>query len=131
MKIADKLRYAFGFVNQALATAKNTAYVSLENARRAAVLLIANEVGAGSTITVQWQEAQDSSGTGVQNVGDPEVITISGTETDKLAVSSEIRADQLSEGFTHVRASVVEAGSPTPGFTASAAMILGENRFNP
>lgn len=131
MKIFDTLKKSFGFVGQSLATVKTTDYVSLEDSARVAAAIIASAVGAGSTIVVQWKEATDSNGTGAQNVGDPETITIDGEETAKLAVSAELQSDQLSAGFTHVAATVVEAGSPTPGFTASCVLIRGGNRFNP
>lgn len=129
-KIADELRFKTGFVNQSLGTSKNTAWVSLADARRALVHVFAATTGNDQHISIQWQEATDSGGSGAQNVGDA-IDAECLVNGEGFSAVGEIRADQLSAGFAYVRASVVETGSPTPGLTASAALVLGENRFNP
>lgn len=129
-KIADHLRFKAGFVNQSLATVKNTEWVSLENAGRVLAHIFSAQTANDQHVTVQFQQATASDGSGATNVGaaiDAEALV----NGEKFSTVAELRADQMSDGYTHARATVVESGSPTPGLTASCGLVLGENRYNP
>lgn len=92
-----------------------TAYVSAADARRIAVFA---QTTAG-TLTVQFSEAKDDSGTDAQNLGD--AVSISDTSG-----TAEIEAHELSDGFTHVAAVITSSGAtPTAG-----TIVSGERRFS-
>lgn len=92
-----------------------TAYVSAADARRIAVFA---QTTAG-TLSVQFSEATDSSGSAAQNLGD--AVDISATSG-----TAEIDSTDLSDGFTHVAAVVTSSGAtPTAG-----TIVSGVRRFN-
>lgn len=98
-------------------------YISVIGAHSFTVLVA---MGAtDNTLDLAINEATDASGTGAQALtvnGTAAAITqLSGTDDNKMAVL-EVLVDGLSDGFTHVAASITVAG------TTTGAVILEINR---
>lgn len=126
-QIQDCLGFALGGVSADISSALDSAYVSAADARR--ILAHVQAVGAAdaSTLTVQFREATDDQGTGVQNLGSA-ITQAAPSGGGDISITPEIRADELSEGFTHVTVRIsVDAGAPA----GAIGLVSGDRRFNP
>ncbi|GIV82071.1 MAG: hypothetical protein KatS3mg051_1425 [Anaerolineae bacterium] len=94
-------------------------WIAMRGFRRC--LFVVNLGATTGAVTVQVQEATDASGTGAQDISG---LTGSFTATDdnKLGII-EVRAEDLSEGYTHVAVEVTPAAA---GTLLAATAILGE-----
>lgn len=97
----------------AAGTTINGAWISAADA-----LQIAVAIAADQDVSVQWQEATDSAGTGGQNLGSAvDLAANSGT--------SEIAVGSITSGFTHVRAVITLDASGAGG----AVYLKGNPRY--
>ncbi len=91
----------------------STPWTSMVNAHRVAFFVQTTD---GNTVsTVQLEEAEDDSGTSSQNLGDS--VTI-----DAQTGVVEIPVSDLSDGYTHVRATVTTNGA-NPVFAVPALTV--------
>jgi len=73
-------------------------FVSLSDWRKCGFVIAAG--GAPAPFTAQVLEATDAAGSGAQALGDPVTVTVPGGGT--VLGEVEVRADELSEGFSFV-----------------------------
>jgi hypothetical protein len=111
------------------ASTVTSGWVSMATYNRIMAIVFAGTLGASATLDAKIEEATDGSGTGAQDLANKDItqLTQAGTDSDKQAIIN-VRADELSSGYTHVRLSM------TIGTAASDAggVILGfEARYEP
>ncbi len=108
---------------------QNSDYINMENFRRVLFIVQAGTLGTSGTLDFEVHEAKDSSGTDEQLLTGKSItqLTQAGTDSDKQ-VLVEVRADELSKGYTHLRGRLIigTAGSD------AAVLALGANaRYGP
>lgn len=89
----------------------------------------AGTFGTDATLDFKLQEAKDSSGTSSQDLTGKSItqFTDAGTDDDKQAIVN-MRADELSDGYTHVRGSLTIA---VAAVDAGVLAIGGQPRYLP
>lgn len=84
---------------------------------------------AAETIDASVYEAQDSSGTGAQSLKAATQLAASATANDDSQIVITVRAEDLSDGFTHVAPRLVTGN--TTGGPASCVGLGYISRFEP
>lgn len=109
--------------------AQSSDYVDMEKFGSVIFIVMAGALGSSATLDFKVQEAQDGSGTGVQDLTGKSItqLTEAGTDSDKQAIV-EVRSEELSDGFTHVKG-VMTIGVATSDCGMIA--IAGEARYLP
>lgn len=104
------------------AAAYTSDWVSMATYNRVMAVVMAGTLGSSATLDAKLQEATDGSGTGNQDIAGKAItqLTEAGTDSDKQAII-ECRADELTDGFTHV-ALVMTVATAT---SDAGALILG------
>lgn len=128
-KISEMLVFVLGFIAQNITSQKTTAFVDVTGARKVAVNVVSDDNAAEQTVSIQWRAAKDAAGLDAVDLGDP--ITVTALSTGKFSVTGDVEVAGLPDGYTHLAAQVTETGSPAAIASATATLILGENRFNP
>jgi hypothetical protein len=131
-KITETNQIETGIQPIDIATADRTSkYVNMANFGRIAALAFGKAIAIGKKITLQFFQAQDAAGTGKKAItGFAAVEQIStGSPTEDLELTDEIRAEDLDEGFPFVAAEVTcdDTSSNLGGVT----LIRSDARFSP
>jgi hypothetical protein len=108
------------------ATAAGTAstdWVSLADFVSIMAIALAGTLGTSATFDAKIEEAQDSSGTGAQDLSGKAAaqLTQAGTDQSDKQIIFNVRENDLSEGFTHVRLTLT-VGTAT---SDACGLILG------
>ncbi|TXH58500.1 MAG: hypothetical protein E6Q97_02025 [Desulfurellales bacterium] len=87
-----------------------TGWVSMQTYTAIAALVSVGTMASTSTVDAKLQQATDGSGTGAADITAKAItqLTEAGTDSDKQAWIN-LRADELSSGFTHARLSITVA----------------------
>lgn len=105
-----------------------TDYVDMSKQDQALVLAMLGNMAA-ETIDVVVYEAKDGSGTGEQSLKSATQLAAHATNNDNDQIKINVRADELSAGFTHIRVGVVTGDSS--GGPVSIAVLGGDARYEP
>ena len=101
--------------------------VNMSERRRMVFILV---IGAtDTTVNAKVREAQDSGGTGEQDLSDKAITQLGATDDDKQVVI-EVAAEELSAGFTHVSLDVT-VGNGTIGAYVAAVALADVSRYKP
>jgi len=92
-------------------------------------VVFAGDLGTAATVNAKIEEAKDGSGTDAQNLAGKAIteLTKVGTDDNKQAVIN-VRAEELTETFTHVRLSITVA---TATSDAGGVIVGFDARFEP
>lgn len=127
---SDRVRLAAVIDPDVLTAATHTSgWVSMADYNNVLALVAAGTLGSSATLDAKIEEAKDSSGTDAQDLTGKAItqLTQAGTDSDKQALIN-VRSDELSDGFTHVRLSITVGAASSDGFGA----IFGfDARFEP
>jgi len=96
-------------------------FINMENYHNIVAYGIATNVASDEVLTLQIYEATTSAGAGSQTVSGYTDTFTSTNVTDSDVLQAEIKADQLSSGFTHVGARLTTA---TGASTAVVGLML-------
>lgn len=104
------------------ASTVTTGWISMATYRSILAVVMAGTLGSSATLDAKLQQATDGSGTGAADITGKAItqLTQAGTDSDKQAVIN-LRADELSAGFTHVRLSMTIATATSD----AGAIVLG------
>lgn len=112
-----------------VASTVTTGWISMSTFGAIMAIIMAGTLGTSATVDAKIQEAQDSSGTGAQDLSGKAITTLTeaGTDSDKQAIIN-VRSEELSDTFTHVRLSITVAVATSD----LGAIVLGfDARFEP
>lgn len=105
-------------------------WVSMADYESIMAIAMAGTLGTSATFDAKIEEAQDGSGTGAQDLSGKAItqLTQAGTDdSDKQGVIN-VRAEELSDTFTHVRLSIAVATATSD----AGGLILGfDARYEP
>jgi len=96
-----------------------TGWVSAADYRNLLALVSAGDLGTSATIDAKIEEAEDNSGTNSQDLGKSITqLTQSGTDDSNKQDVINVRDDELSDGYTHIRLSITvgTASSDAAGY---------------
>lgn len=123
IKPSDRARIV-GVIDPDLNTAGavSTGWVAVADFANFMAIVLAGALGTSATLDAKIEEAQDDSGTGVQDLSGHAItqLTDAGSDSDKQAVI-DIAAADVTEGFTHIRLTMTVATASSD----SAGLILG------
>lgn len=104
-----------------------TGWIAAKNFKRflATVQLGATDI----TVNAKLQRATDSGGTGAEDIPDKAITQFSATDDNKQALI-DLRADELTENFSHFRLSITVGNGSTGGYVA-ATVVAGGLRYGP
>jgi len=121
--LSDQVQVA-GVIDPDAITASTvtTGWISMVTYHSIIAVVMAGTLGTSATLDAKLQEATDSSGTGAADITGKAItqLTQAGTDSDKQAVIN-LRADELSAGFTHVRLAMTVATATSD----AGAIVLG------
>lgn len=109
---------------------ETTGWINMEEFANVLAIVMVGTLGASATINAKIEEAKDGSGTDAQDLSGKSITELtqaSPNDSDQQALIN-VRADELSDGFTHVRLSL------TVGTASSdaGAIVLGyDARYEP
>jgi hypothetical protein len=105
-----------------------TDYVDMSKQDQALVLAMLGDMAA-ETIDVTVYEAKDGSGTGEQSLKSATQLAAHATNNDNEQIKINVRSDELSDGYTHIRVGLVTGD--TTGGPVSIAVLGGDARYEP
>ena len=113
-----------------ITTARTGPFLDVSGSQRLLAIATTAPVAAGSTVTLGFMQAQDTTGTGAKPLGTPQVVTAP-TGGAALAPVEEAQISDLDvdNGFSAVAVTLVSNNASA--VQAAAILILGDNRFNP
>lgn len=127
-KLSEHVDVDAGLINADITTDRQSGWVSMANFRRALGHLQTGSVDAGSSATLQFQQAQDSGGTGAKALGDAVSQTAgSGGEALEMEVEAFVSDMDTANGFTHIRMEVTCDNSSA--VIGAATLVRDEGRF--
>jgi hypothetical protein len=126
-KLSEAARYDVGVAPQDITTDRTGSWYDAAGFRRFLAFLSTATVAAGNSATVQFQQAEDSSGTNAKDLGTATSVT-AGSGGEELSAIAEAKAEDMDAGFTHIAVKVTCEGS---GVNGSATLVRGVPRYNP
>jgi len=108
---------------------ETTAWIAAEDFNNFLAVISAGTLGTSATLDAKIEEAEDGSGTNPQDLGKSIAqLTQAGTDQSDKQALINFRADELSDGYTHVRVSMT-VGTAT---SDAAAYLFGfDARYEP
>lgn len=104
-------------------------WIAAEEYENFLAVIMAGDLGTSATVDAKIEEAKDGSGTGAQDLSGKAItqLTQAGTDSNKQAAIN-VRQDELSDGFTHIRVSLTVG---TASSDAAAALFGFDARYEP
>lgn len=102
----------------------STGWINMAKFGSVLAIVMAGTLGSSATLDAKFEQATDSSGTGVKNVTGKAItqLTQAGTDSDKQALINLFASDlDINGGFTHVRLTMT-VGTAT---SDAGAVVLG------
>ena len=108
-------------------TITSAAFINMQNYHNIVVYGIASGVASDAVLTLTLWEATASAGTGSQTTTHTDTFTSTNT-TDTDVLQAEIKADELSSGFTHIGAKLVSNDGSCTGIVG-LLHVAGSPRY--
>lgn len=108
---------------------ETTGWVDASEYGNLLAIVMAGTLGASATLDAKIEEATDSSGSDSQDLSSKSItqLTKAGSDDDKQALIN-VRQDELSDGYTHVRLSMTVG---TASSDAGAVLLGFDARYEP
>lgn len=130
-KFSDSNLLLTGASSADIVTPLNTAFVAPNNARLFGALVHVGAVAATKTVTIQFRQATDASGTAAKNLGTAYVVTApgGGWTTKDLQLDASFNDLDDANGFDFIGVQI--SSNNTSATPASVSLVGSDNRFRP